>query len=568
MADDLRKTRQGQMYPVLTPAEIARIARFGERRSFARGAPIVRVGEAGHGMMVVLSGRIDVRRRDALGVGVVLASEGAGEFLAEIASLSGRSTLFDADAAEDTEVLDIAPGRLRALIIAEADLGERITRALILRRVALIEAGVGGPVMVGAAQSARLGRLRNFLQRNGHPHQVLDTAVDADAGALLELFGAARDEVLVLCPDGSVLHDPDETTLARCLGMLSMTEYAQVFDVAIVGAGPAGLATAVYAASEGLRVVVLDCRAFGGQAGASSRIENYLGFPTGISGQALAGRAYVQAQKFGAEILIPAQAAKLECRRDGRDGAMHVALTDGRGIKARAVVVASGARYRKPEVARLAEFEGRGVSYWASAVEARVCAGEEVVLVGGGNSAGQAAALLAQHAAKVHVLVRRDGLAATMSRYLIDRLAATPNIAIHPRSELVELEGEPAEGLAAVTWRDIRSGARERHAIRHVFLFIGAEPETGWLDGCGVVFDDKGFVVTGRATTCALRTYTPALLESSIPGVFAVGDVRAGSVKRVGSAIGEGAAAVAEIHQFLAQLDAVRAAGSTAAAAA
>jgi thioredoxin reductase (NADPH) len=556
-----RVARRAQMYPVLTAAEIARIARFGERRTFARGERIVRVGEVGIGMLLVLSGRIDVRRRDALGVGVPIVSEGPGEFLAEIVSLSGHSVLVDADAAEDTEILDIPPGKLRALIIAEADLGERIMRALILRRVALIEEGTGGPVLVGEPQAPRLARLRNFLERNGHPHQVIDVATDHDAAALLEQYGAASDEVLVLCPDGSVLHDPDEVTLARCLGMLNMAEFTQVFDVAVVGAGPAGLATAVYAASEGLRVVVLDCRAFGGQAGASSRIENYLGFPTGISGQALAGRAYVQAQKFGAEILIPAQAASLVCKRAAGDGALRLKLTDGRSLKSRTIVVASGARYRRPDVARLAEFEGRGVSYWASAVEAKACAGQEVVLVGGGNSAGQAAVLLAQQASKVHVLVRGGGLVASMSRYLIDRLRATANIEIHAHTELVELEGELPHGLAALTWRDTQSGARERHEICHVFLFIGADPETGWLGDCGVAFDDKGFVVTGRATTCAIASYTPALLESNVPGVFAAGDVRAGSVKRVGSAIGEGAAAVAQIHQYLASERAATAAG-------
>jgi thioredoxin reductase (NADPH) len=556
-----RVARREQMYPVLTAAEIARITRFGERRAFARGERIIRVGEVGIGMLVVLSGRIAVSRRDALGVGVPIASEGPGEFLAEIVSLSGHSVLVDADAAEDTEILDIPPGKLRALIIAEADLGERVMRALILRRVALIEEGTGGPVLVGEPQAPHLARLRNFLERNGHPHQVIDVATDHDAAALLEQYGAASDEVLVLCPDGSVLHDPNEATLARCLGMLNMAEFTQVFDVAVVGAGPAGLATAVYAASEGLRVVVLDCRAFGGQAGASSRIENYLGFPTGISGQALAGRAYVQAQKFGAEILIPAQAASLVCERAAGDGALRLKLTDGRSLKSRTIVVASGARYRRPDVARLAEFEGRGVSYWASAVEARACAGQEVVLVGGGNSAGQAAVLLAQHASKVHVLVRGSGLATTMSRYLIDRLRATANIEVHAHTELSELEGELPHGLTALTWRDTQSGARERHAICHVFLFIGADPETGWLGDCGVAFDDKGFVVTGRATTCAIASYTPALLESNVPGVFAAGDVRSGSVKRVGSAIGEGAAAVAQIHQYLASERAAVAAG-------
>ncbi len=546
--------RRKQMFPVLTDAEIARISRFGERRRYRRGERLFASGDTGIGMFVVLTGKVSISQRDARGHTIPIGVEGPGELLAELASLSGRSVLVNGDADEDTEVLAVSPGQLRAMIIAEADLGERVVRALILRRVALIESGASGPVLVGMPQSPHLSRLQHFLQRNGYPHQVIDAATEHDATALLEQYGAAADEVLVLCPDGSVLHDPDEETLARCLGMLDTKEFTEVFDVAVVGAGPAGLATAVYAASEGLRVVVLDCRAFGGQAGASSRIENYLGFPTGISGQALAGRAYVQAQKFGAEILIPAEAASLVCKRMGDDHHLALALTDGRHLKTRTVVIASGARYRRPDVPRLSEFEGRGVSYWASAVEARACAGQEVVLVGGGNSAGQAAVLLAQHASQVHVLVRGSGLAASMSRYLIDRLEATPNIEIHTHTELAGLLGEASQALAGVTWRDRRIGATTQRGICHVFLFVGADPETAWLESCGVAFDAKGFVVTGKATTCTVSSYVPANLESNIPGVFAVGDVRAGSVKRVGGAIGEGAAAVALIHQYLATM--------------
>ena len=322
--------------------------------------------------------------------------------------------------------------------------------------------------------------------------------------------------------------------------------------VAIVGAGPAGLATAVYAASEGLSVVVLDCRSFGGQAGASARIENYLGFPTGISGQALAGRAYVQAQKFGAQILIPTQAVALDCSRENPDGTLSVVLSDGRRLKARTVVAASGARYRRPAVARLAEFEGRGVWYWASAIEAQVCAQSEVALVGGGNSAGQAAVFLAAHASKVFVLVRGSGLAASMSRYLIDRLTATSNIELLPQTELTALHGEASAGLEGVSWRDRRDGIESTRSLRNLFLFVGADPETKWLDGCGIAVDAAGFVLTGGAAAHAGTAHAPAPLESSIPGVFAVGDVRSGSVKRVGGAIGEGAAAVAQIHSALA----------------
>jgi len=317
----------------------------------------------------------------------------------------------------------------------------------------------------------------------------------------------------------------------------------------VVGAGPAGLATAVYASSEGLKVVVLDCKAFGGQAGASARIENYLGFPTGISGQALAGRAFVQAQKFGAEMLIPAQAQALDCSLAESDGELVVRLADGRRLRSRTVVVASGARYRRPAVPRLSEFEGRGVWYWASALEAKMCAQTEVALVGGGNSAGQAAVFLSQHAAKVHILVRGESLAASMSRYLIDRIDATPNIELRPHTELTQLHGDPDTGLAAVTWRDHRAEREQQLPLRNVFLFVGAEPETNWLEGCGVKVDAHGFVLTGVSRDGGAQA---APLEASVPGVFAVGDVRSGSVKRVGGAIGEGAAAVAQIHQHLA----------------
>ena len=358
--------------------------------------------------------------------------------------------------------------------------------------------------------------------------------------------------MLVVCPNGSVLLDPSEEALGRCLGMLDTAAHDELVDVVVVGAGPAGLATAVYAASEGLHVVVLDCRAFGGQAGASARIENYLGFPTGISGQALPGRAYVQAQKFGAEILIPAQAAALDCSRAGVHGEFTLTLADKRELRSRTVVIASGARYRRPAVPRLEEFEGRGVWYWASALEAKMCEQTEVALVGGGNSAGQAAVFLAQYAARVHILVRGPGLAASMSRYLIDRLDATPNIELHPHTQLTELHGDRSGGLEAVTWRDSRTGVDERRPIRHVFLFVGADPETGWLDGCDVARDSQGFVLTGRACGGLALDGPSALLESNIPGVFAVGDVRSGSVKRVGGAIGEGAAVVALIHQYLA----------------
>ena len=543
-------SRRHQMFPQLTDAEIARISRFGTLRRYARGERLFAAGGPGPGMFVVLNGAVAISQRDGLGHVMPIASQGPGQFIAEVSTLSGRHALVDAYAEEDAEALLVPPEQLRALIIAEADLGERIVRALILRRVGLIEAGASGPALIGEPQSSEVLRLETFLKRNGQPYQVLDANSDAAAAAMLEQYGAVAGAVLAVCPNGSVLLNPSEEALGRCLGMLDTAPHDELFDVIVVGAGPAGLATAVYAASEGLRVVVLDCRSFGGQAGASARIENYLGFPTGISGQALAGRAFVQAQKFGAEILIPAQAAALDCTRAGRNGELTLTLADGRRLRTRTVVIASGARYRRPDVPRLAEFEGRGVWYWASALEAKMCAQTEVALVGGGNSAGQAAVFLAQHASRVHLLVRGPGLAATMSRYLIDRIDATANIELHPHTQLVRLHDDPAGGLGGVTWRDSRTGLEEQRPIRHVFLFVGADPETGWLDSCALARDAHGFVLTGSA--CSNAAPGATALESNVPGVFAVGDVRSGSVKRVGAAIGEGAAVVALIHQYLA----------------
>lgn len=545
-------SRRHQMFPVLSDVDIARIRRFGTAQDFRRGDLLCAAGGPGPGMFVVLGGMLIISQRDGLGHVVPIVRQGRGQFTAEVGTLSGRPALVDVHAVEDTQILLVPPGQLRALIIAEADLGERLVRALILRRVGLIEARHSGPVLIGRPQSHAVLHLQSFLARNGQPHLVVDAREDADAAVLMEQYGAAVNEVLVVCPDGSVLLDPSVQTLARCIGMVDIAARDEVFDVAVVGAGPAGLATAVYAASEGLKVVVLDAKAYGGQAGASARIENYLGFPTGISGQALAGRAFVQAQKFGAEMLIPEQAAALDCTRRRDEGVLSIELGDGRRLHARSVVLATGARYRRPSVRGLSEFEGRGVWYWASGIEARLCAQAEVVLVGGGNSAGQAAVFLAQHAARVFMLVRGAGLAASMSRYLIDRIEATPNIELRPHTELTQLHGDGPGGLAAATWRDRRDGAEERRALCHVFLFVGADPETAWLDGCGVAVDGNGFVLTGAAAGRYEDGRAPASLECSVPGVFAVGDVRSGSVKRVGAAIGEGAAVVAQIHALLA----------------
>jgi thioredoxin reductase (NADPH) len=548
-------SRRHQMFPLLRDAEVARMRRFGVVQTHPAGSRLITAGEPGPGLFVVLRGVVAVSQRDGMGRVTPIVKHGRGHFMGEVGSLSGKPSLVDGIAQDEVEVLLLVPGQLRALIIAEADLGERLVRALILRRVALIEAGASGPVLIGQPGAADLLRLQGFLRRNGEPHHVLDVTQDDGAAAVMEQAGAAAGEPLVVCPDGTVLVNPDEDTLARCIGMVDTVEHDELFDVAVVGAGPAGLSTAVYAASEGLRVVVVDCRAYGGQAGASARIENYLGFPTGISGQALAGRAYVQAQKFGAEMLIPAQVQSLECHCDGAGNAARefaLRLVDGRRLRTRSVVIASGARYRRPDVPRLHEFEGRGIWYWASALEATMCARTDVALVGGGNSAGQAAVFLSQHAAKVHLLVRGPSLAASMSRYLIDRIEATPNIELCPHTEITRLHGDAEHGLQAVSWRNRRSGDEAEYALRNVFLFVGADPETRWLDGCDVAVDRHGFVLTGNALDGAGDSAGRASLETSLPGVFAVGDVRSGSVKRVGGAIGEGAAAVAQIHGYLA----------------
>jgi thioredoxin reductase (NADPH) len=545
------RARYDQMFPELTPPEIERIRRFGTIRRYRDGDMLLKTGDVGRGMLVVISGHVCITQRDGLGHVTPIVDQGPGQFLAEVGTLSGRPAPVDGHAEGDVEALEIEPEDLRRLLVAEAELGERIVRALILRRVGLIETGASGPVLVGSPESHDVVRLQTFLRRNGQPHHVIEPEVDPEACELILRYGPADAELpLVITPDGAVLKNPAITELARALGMVAPADGKRVYDVAIVGSGPAGLATAVYAASEGLTVVVLDAGAYGGQAGASARIENYLGFPTGISGQALAGRAFVQAQKFGAEIMIPTEVKSMDCNR--ADGALALDLIDGGRVRARALVIASGARYRRPAIENLATYEGRGVWYWASPIEARLCKGEEVMLVGGGNSAGQAAVFLSGHAAKVTVLVRSDGLARSMSRYLIDRITATANIELVTHSEIVGLTGTPEHGLETVRWRNRRKGDETVSAVRNVFLFVGADPATGWLANCGIDLDPAGFIVTG-AQRCELAAEGVVnALESSVPGVFAVGDVRAGSIKRVGAAIGEGAQVVAALHNFLA----------------
>jgi thioredoxin reductase (NADPH) len=554
------ETRRAQMFPVLTGEEVARMHRFGVVRRYADGERLFETGKPGPGMFLILSGSVRVTRHDGLGHEVPLIEHGVGEFSAELGQLSGKPAFVDGFAVGEVETLLIAPDRLRALLIAEAALGEKIMRALILRRVGLIETGSGGPVLVGQPSSADVVRLRGFLSRNGYPHQFFDPAADEDARALIDRYAPSPDDMpLVVCPDGTVLRNPTEGALAKCLGMLDGDQTDLVHDVAVVGAGPAGLATAVYAASEGLSVVVVDARNFGGQAGASARIENYLGFPTGISGMALAGRAYTQAQKFGARMLIPSEVTRLDCERAGGLDPIALHFSDTRTIQSRTVVIATGARYRRPDCDNLKAMEGRGVWYWASPIEARMCAAQEVILVGGGNSAGQGAVFLAAHVSKVWMLVRGAGLADSMSRYLIDRIGATANIELRTRSEIVGLGGSRQSGVESVRWRHRDTGQEETRPIRNVFMFLGADPATDWLKDCGIALDDKGFVKTGSALEPGdVRAANGGLspLETSVPGVFAIGDVRAGSVKRVGGAIGEGAAVVAQIHAFLARQDA------------
>jgi thioredoxin reductase (NADPH) len=540
----VRVTRRDQIYPHLTAAEIVRLRPFGAAQSYAAGAAVMRAGEVGHGLLLVLSGRVAVLGREGQGEGHVVATHDAGAFMGELAQLSGRPALVDAIAETDVDAVAIPPERLRALLIAEAALGERIMRALILRRVALLETGSGGPIILGSENDGDVRRLIEFLRRNGHPHQRLDPAIDVEAHELVARFHIQPEELpIVVCPGGQLLRNPTEGKLARCLGLVSSIDPSRVFDVAIVGAGPAGLATAVYAGSEGLSVLVLDCRAFGGQAGASSRIENYLGFPTGISGMALMARAYNQAQKFGVEFQIPSEATRLF--RAGADG-YALALADGDRLRARTVVIASGARYRRLALPELERFETASVHYWASPVETRICAGQEVALVGGGNSAGQAVVYLAGLAAKVWLLVRGPGLEASMSRYLIERIAGLPNVEVVTHAEISGLDGRGGE-LDEVAWRDARSGAETRRPIRHLFLFIGAEPNTDWLADSGIALDARGFV---EARSAAEGAGLP--LETNLPGVFAVGDVRSSSVKRVAAAVGEGAQVVAALHKRLA----------------
>ena len=545
--------RDEHVFPKLTPQEIDRLRRFGEVRRYVPGDALFVTGDVAPGMYVLIKGSVRVTRRDPLGHAAPIVEQGPGEFVAEVGQLSGQPAFVDVHAIGDVEALLIPPQNLRALMIEEAELGERIMHALILRRVVVIEAGAGGPVLIGPESSPNVIRLQGFLARNAYPHQLLDPEKDEDAARLVQQYAPNPSDLpLAVCPKGTILKNPSEAELARALGMVPIDERDQTYDVAVVGAGPAGLSTAVYAASEGLSVIVLDARAFGGQAGASARIENYLGFPAGVSGQALTGRAYVQAQKFGARMVIPAEAI----RPDLTEVPLALRLDDGRRVKAQTVVVATGARYRRLNIPNLTDFEGRGIWYWASPIEARLCRDEEIVLVGGGNSAGQAAVFLRNFAKKIWMLVRGPSLAESMSQYLIDRICAIDNIEVLTRTEIIALYGSREKQLERVRWRNNVTGEEAEKPIRHIFLFIGAEPATAWLRDSGVALDTKNFILTGSDVAPDARRSNngsgrPLSLETSVRNVFACGDVRSGSVKRVGAAIGEGAVVGAELHAAL-----------------
>ncbi|MEJ0034641.1 MAG: FAD-dependent oxidoreductase [Gammaproteobacteria bacterium] len=561
--------RREQMFPQLSPAQVEVAKRFGGTpQKFGPDEVIVHFGDIGAPAWLVLSGYVAVARKDPSGNRDDITRHLPGMMAGELSQLGGGPSFVEARAApEGCEVMPFDAAHIRSLIVGHAEVGEMLMRAFILRRVALIQAGAG-TVIIGRSDGADSMRLQNFLRRNGIPHTVLDPEIDREGAEIIERLAISpADLPIAVCPDGTVLKKPTEKKLAQCQGLLPDFESNNnEFDVVVVGAGPAGLATAVYAASEGLSVLVLDSRAFGGQAGASSRIENYLGFPTGISGMALAGRAFNQAQKFGAVMAIPAEVRTLECgiqcakmKQDPRVAQLppaprrfKIKLDDDTTIRASSVVIASGARYRRLEIDNLGDFEGSGVYYWATPIEAKLCATREVIVVGGGNSAGQAAVFLAANAGHVHVLVRGPSLAATMSRYLIDRIEALPNLTLHSHTEIMRLNGNRENGLHSVVWKNRRTGKQEERDVRHVFLFIGADPNTEWLRECPIQVDAHGFICTGIVDQAQLPRL-PLQHETTQHGVFAVGDVRAGSVKRVASAVGEGSVVVSQLHTFLAE---------------
>jgi thioredoxin reductase (NADPH) len=542
-----------QAFPMLTSAQTDRIRPLGHSRHVRPGEILFEPNDTAVPFFVLLSGSMEIVQPTLEGERAIV-THGPGEFTGEMTMISGQQCLVRGRVMDTGEFLELSGEGLRSLVAKDAELSEIIMRAFILRRLELIRRGYGNVILMGSQHSAKTLEIREFLSRNGHPYTYVDLDKDRTSQELLDRFEVKPSEVpVVICNGRNVLRSPSIQELANCLGFNLSIDGKQVRDVIIVGAGPAGLAAAVYAASEGLDVLVIETHAPGGQAGSSSKIENYLGFPTGVSGQELATRATTQALKFGASMMIARRVVQLNCDRRP----YGVVLDSGEALEARSIVIATGAQYNKPRLANLERFEGEGIYYGATYMESQLCTGEEVAVVGGGNSAGQAAVFLAQTAGKVHMLVRSGELSSTMSRYLIQRLTENPAVDLHLNTEITRLEGDGH--LEGVTWQDRRTGVESTHAIRHVFIMTGASPRTEWLRGC-LALDDKGFILTGRdldGTGAAdgsprwLIERTPQMLETSLPGVFAVGDVRAGNVKRVASAVGEGAISIHLVHRVL-----------------
>ena len=543
-----------QTFPILTQAQINRLLPHGKVRAVKAGEILFDLGDTNVPFFVVLSGSLEIVQPALKGERLIVTHDTHGNFTGELTMISGRRTLVRGRVKVPGEFLEISAEELRSVIAKDAELSEILMRAFILRRLALINAGYGNLILMGSRHSAQTLRLREFLTRNGQPYTYVDLDTDETSQELLDRFHITVDEIpVVICASRSVMRNPSVQELADCLGFNATVDESQVHDVVIVGAGPSGLAAAVYAASEGLDVMVIETAAPGGQAGSSSKIENYLGFPTGISGQELANRATTQALKFGAKMMIAHSVASLDCDRRP----YHVVLDDGTALATKSIVISSGAQYNKPQIANLGKFEGNGIYYGATFMESQLCGGEDVIVVGGGNSAGQAAVFMSQSASKVYMLVRAGELSSTMSRYLIQRIEENPAIELHYRTEIVGLDGDTH--LESVTWKDNQTGKTSSHPIRHVFVMTGASPRTDWLEGC-LALDNKGFILTGRHFSDGAvqrpawpLARQPYLLETSMPGVFAVGDVRSGNVKRVASAVGEGAISIHMVHQVLAE---------------
>ena len=541
-----------QAFPVLTSAQIDRVRPMSKLRPVKSGEVLFEAGDTDVPFFVLLSGAMEIVEPELTGE-LPIATHHAGEFTGEMTMISGRRCLARGRITEPGDFLELSGQGLRSLIAKDAELSEIFMRAFILRRLELVRLGYGNVILMGSRYSPGTLRLREFLTRNGHPYTYVDLDTDRTSQELLDHFAVRPEEIPVtICNNRAVLRNPSIQTLADCLGLNSIIDDSQVRDLIIVGAGPSGLAAAVYAASEGLDVLVIETSAPGGQAGSSSKIENYLGFPIGVSGQELASRAITQAAKFGAKMMVARQVVQLDCAKRP----YKVVLDNGNTLAARTVIIATGAHYNKPAISNLEKFEGRGVYYGATYLESQLCGGEPVVVVGGGNSAGQAAVFLSQSARNVYMLVRSGQLSDTMSRYLIQRIESNPSIELHYGTEIVGLEGE--KHLERVKWQDKVSGEISSHDVRHVFIMAGASPRTDWLRGC-VALDNKGFIITGRdldavAKPLGQQADIPQMFETNLPGVFAVGDVRSGNVKRVASAVGEGSIAVHLVHRALAEL--------------